>query len=549
MLEYGQPMHTYDYDKIEGSSLTLRQAEDGETIVTLDGEERELKSGMLVNEDDKKIVGIAGIMGAKNSEVTNKTKNILLQVENFEMYSIRRATRELGLRTEASKRFEKGLDPNLVDITIHRGIEMLSDITGGEIASKIIDIYPEEDKPIKIYFETKKVKSRLGIDIEKEEIKNILTKLGLKIIKDEELEEDGSSKLTLEIPTFRRDLNIEEDLLEEIVRIYGYHNIPFSLPERDLTPNVKNKRFEIERKLTRNLIETGSQEIYSYAFVGEELYNKARLDIDNNIKLKNPLSPELMYYRNTILPSIIEKSVNNQNNFNKQDLFEISKIAVNKVDQDTGIYLQPKLIAGLLAGDEEKRKNELFRKLKGKINFALNEIGIKDIRYDNLNNQKPFSKAKIFHPNKSALLYIDDIQIGIAGYLHPEVIDNFEIDLITVGYELNFDLLAENTSKKTNYTPVSNLPEVRRSLSAWFNDTLEIREIKNKILELNIDILKSILITDIYKKDDKDDKKSISIEFKLQSDTHTLEEDEINSVMEEIQNKLISSFNANLRTE
>lgn len=549
MLEMGQPTHAFDYDKIEDNKLVLRKAKKGESITTLDGVERKLDDGMLVNTDGKGVIGIAGVMGGKNSEISASTNTIILQVENFEMFNIRRTTRILGLRTEASTRFEKGLDPNLVGDAMNKFVEMIIDIAGGEIASDVIDIYPNKEENKEFYTDLIKINNFLGIKAERAELIEILNALGIEIIENLDSEPQINPEgvkidpIKVRIPTIRRDINIKEDLYEEIIRIYGYENIPFELPARDLKPPVKNQRFELEKKLVSMLTASGSDQVFLYSFAGEELYNKVGLDYDDNLKILNPISHEHTFFQDTLVPAILEKVGLNTQRFEKQDIFVISKVVLKAMDNENGIHIQPKFITGAISS----REDNLFLKAKGKIELILKSIGLSNIRYENLAGKVPFKKAKLFHPNKSAIIYSGEEQIGIIGYIYPTAIQNLGITKDTVGYELNFDILSILSKENVSYKKIYNFPEVFRDISFWIDEDILIQDIKSVFEGLELDILSKIEVGEIYRSKDKDGKKSITLNITLQSSERTLNEAEINEAIETITEKLTSKLEIDLR--
>jgi phenylalanyl-tRNA synthetase beta chain len=545
MLETGQPSHAYDYDKIKGHKLTMRQAQEGEKVTTLDGDQRDLMPGMLVNCDEEKIVGIAGVMGAQNSEISNSTKTIILQVENFEMFGIRRTTRELGLRTEASTRFEKGLDPNNVGPSMLKLVEMITDIAGGEVASEIIDIYTSQEEPKEIKFRLSEVKKRIGLDIQLEKILEILENLGLTILTDRKsIELD--SEIELKIPTFRRDLNISEDIVEEIIRIYGYDRLDFELPKRYIKPIIRNKKFEIEKKITKSLAASGFSEIYSYAFVGEDLYKKCLISVDDNVQIRNPLSPELEYFRDTILPSLIQKASINSKRFEKINIFEISKVAYQKKDPETDMNIQPKMLAAL--STDRKEDEDIFQNLKTHLVTVLFDLGIQNVRFENVNGEIPFKKTRLFHPRKTALIYAENEQIGIIGIVNPVIADNFEIDSNISAFEINIDLVAQIADEKTEYKALSQYQEVYRDISFWISESIEVGEIVGDLYDLDKEKIIEISVSDVYRDDKKRaGEKSVTLEITLQSMENTLSEKEITDLMDTITNTLNKKFKAETR--
>lgn len=546
MLELGQPLHAFDYDKIKGSKLVLRKSTANEKIKTLDGEDRKLPEGILVNADSEKAVGIAGIMGGASSEITNTTNRIILQSENFDMFAIRRASRLLGLRSEASTRFEKGLDPNLVERAINKAAEMIIDLAGGEIASDVIDIYPEPETPKIIEIKLDRIRELTRLDLTNDEILLILEKLGIKLdpeIKREEL--NSLNQVKLEIPSFRRDLNLPEDLVEEVARIHGYDKITFELPNRTLQSPRRNKKFETERKIASYMSYTGSNQIFIYSFVGEELYKKAELSLSDNLKIANPLSPELEYLQDTLLPSIIEKAHFNKSRFSEQDLFAIAKVVLKKIDENTNIHLQPKLWSGLITREEES--DEIFYNLKSRINSIIRELGIDTLKWENLENSDPFKKSSLFHPYKSALIYANDEQIGIIGFIHPNIASNFEISANTVIYELNFDLIASMAKETDYFKPIYNYPYAERSISLLVPVKTEAADVLEVVKDSKIEYLTEYTLSDIYQNEELKNRKSITIDLKFQAIDRTLTDEEVNNLTQNLTDKITRAFSAKQR--
>ena len=345
MLEWGQPLHAFDYDKLsDEKKIIVRTALPREKINTLDGVERQLDPKMLLIADSVKPIGIAGIMGGSNTEISKTTKTIVLESANFNHFNNRYTSLHLGLRTEASTRFEKGQDPEKTLTALLKAIEMYRHYACGKPASEIFDFYPKPEKQKTIIFCPQKVSEKLGINLVFGKIEKIFNSLNLQITKDAEI-----WKIT--IPTYRRDLTIEADLLEEIARIYGYDQIKPSLPPRTLKPPKQNAETIFERKIKNILLRLSLSEIYTYSFVDPKLWKKCLMNSDALLKLKNPLSPELSLVRNNLLPALVDKIALNSKYFAEFSLFEVGK-AINHQAKNI-LPLEVKEVAGGIYSQNE----------------------------------------------------------------------------------------------------------------------------------------------------------------------------------------------------
>lgn len=516
MLDLGQPLHAFDYNKLKTPRIIVRTAKVSEKITTLDDEERELGNTHLLICDPSSPVGIAGVMGGKNSEIDKRTTDIVIESANFEMYNIRRTSQELGLRSEASTRFEKGLDPNLTLPALRRVVQLIIEIAGGEIASELIDLYPTEETEKEIEFETTDVPRLLGIDITKEEIITVLDSLQLEIVSPEA----SATRIKTKIPTFRRDLNIKEDILEEIGRIYGYDKFTPTLPQHDLKSAKQNQRREFEKQAKLLLSALGFDEIYTYSFTGEDQYQKTLLQIGDCLKLKNPVSPDLSYMRTSIVPSLLEKVAPNLVKFDEISIYESSKVYLKQKDEQ-GLPQQPKHITGLMSKDIPEE--DLFLKLKGKIQEFLNKINIENIKFEK------GSEEKYLHPKQQAKIRSGNTQIGLLGLLHPRVRKNWEIKQNTVLFTLYFDKLFELIRPQREYTKISKYPVVKRDLSFWIDEKQEASNILETLFGSRTTFITNIEIIDIFKDNKQRTRKSIAVKITLQSKKGTLTEDQINA--------------------
>ncbi len=527
MLDLGQPLHAFDYNKLKTARIIVRTAKRGEKTITLDNQERQLNTNNLLICDPEKPIGIAGVMGSLNSEIDEKTCDIVIESANFEMYSIRRTSMELGIRSEASTRFEKGLDPNLTLTALKEAINLIMDIAGGEIASEVIDNYSDPVNEHTLDFDFADIPRLLGIDIPKSEVIEILESLELEV----KTPEATQSKIEVIIPTFRRDLNIKEDLLEDIGRIYGYVKFKPILPIKDLKSAKLNQRREYEKLIKLTLQSLNFDEIYTYSFTGQKQYENTSLDISKCLKLKNPISPDLSYMRDSIVPGILEKIVVNQTNFERIEIYEISKVSLKEKNEEN-LPKQPKYITGAITGEE--KAIDLFFSLKGKIESLFKKIGIEQTKFEKSD------KISYLQPTQQAVIKLGNKIVGNIGIIHPQVRYNWGIKSNTTIFDLDFDQLFKHRKKVNDYKKISKYPQVKRDLSFWINREKEVGALLEELRRIKNDYIQSIEIVDIYKPNKKTGRKSITIQIILQSYKGTLTEDEIkrevDSVIKTIKN-------------
>ncbi len=536
MLDIGQPIHAFDYDKLKSPQIIVRTAGSKEKIVTLDEEERELPSEALLICDNKKAIGIAGIMGGKETEIEDDTKNIIIESANFEMYNNRKTSLELGLRTDAGTRFEKGLDPKLAFEGLQKVVQLITEYAEGEVASDIIDYYPKPTQKRKIEFDTAEVKRLIGIDLTKEEIIAILKSLKLKVLEAEK----HAANITVEIPTFRRDLHIKEDLLEEVARMYGYQKLKPTIPTKDLKPVKVNSRRAFSRKVKRVLMGLGFDEIYTYSFVSKKLYDNALLDIDKCIRLKNPLSKRLEYLRTDLIPSLLQKVKLNQKNFDSMSFFEIKR-TYHKEKQKNGLPKQPWTLSGIIS--KQEKPADLFYELKGKLTalFEALDIDPGSIRYEK-SRDRDYS-----HPSYQAKIYINEEEVGHIGIAHPRVKSNFDIKYPAAIFSLSFKALQNSETKKKIYKEISPYPQIQRDISFWVEEKVQVADILEAISKEKAEYLKNVDVADIYNKEEKKEK-SITITASFRSSKGTLKDKDIKEDLEKVK-KSIKKVGGNIRGE
>jgi phenylalanyl-tRNA synthetase beta chain len=545
MLDKGQPLHAYDYDKLIGNKLIVRKAKNNEKVKTLDGIERTLDNTMLVISDEKNVEDIAGIMGGHNSQISSETNTILLEAANFDMYNIRRSSRQLGLRSEASTRFEKGIDQNLTVPTIRSAYTLISDLTGGEVSDEIFDYYPEPTLQKTVEIDVKLINRLLTTDFTKYEIIDLLKRLQVSLHEQEN--SDGAEPnletqtlLTFVIPSFRKDLNIKEDLVEEVARIYGFKNISPKLPEKDLTPAKIYNRSQLFRLFTNSLSALGFTEVKSYSFIGESDISKSNLNPSDNIKLSNSLAPELKYVRNSIIPSMLSIIKKNQPKYTNAKIFEINRIVEKKLNQD-GIHIQPWTIT--LAINHKVDDNNAFQETKGITEYLAKLLNI-TFKYKNLTSGNKY--VKTFHPYQSAEIFVESEQIGFIGLLHPEVIYNNELQGLVSVAEINLDKLLPYVNQQKTYKSLPNFPETNRDLSFWIPNKVSYQDVEHTINKLNLELLVAITLKDTYTNEEGNTSYTITLTFS--SNEKTLTDTEVDKLEGFIAKELQTKLDLKLRT-
>ena len=479
MLETGQPLHAFDGEKIKEKKIIVRFAKTGEKITTLDGEKYNLDDDILVIADSQKPVAIAGIKGGKLPEIDKKTKVVVLESANFNSQIIRRGSRKLNLRTDASLRFEHGIDPNLTEFGISRAAYLIQKIAKGKMIKGSIDIYPKKVLPKKIKLDLKYLKSLLGVEISKTKAIEILKKLEFKI------QPVSVNNLIVEVPTFRLDVSLPEDLIEEVGRIYGYDKIPAIFPISTLVPPKRNLDIFWEETTKNILKEAGFTEIYNYSFISEK--DKNIFGTNNLIELENPLSVDFKYLRASLIPNLLKNIQKNQKKVAKIKIFELGKIFRKNKEK----LEEKRMLTATILGEE-------FYQLKGVVDLLLNKIGISDIWYDNYKPTPEESKLSLWHSKKCAEVKIGQEEIGFLGELSTKIIENLKLAHPVVIFDLDFEKLARLASEEHEFRPIPKYPSAVRDLAILVPLQTRVEEVLN-IIEITGGVLvRDIDLFDIY---------------------------------------------------
>ncbi len=545
MFEFGQPMHAFDADKV--SEIGVRPANAGEEIETLDGQIRKLEKNMLLIIDSKKPIAIAGVMGSANSEVGEEIKNIILESANFEPYQTRKTTQILSLRTEASTRFEKSLDPNLCETALARAIELiLESCPKASISSNLIDEknFKLDQGPIDL--DLKWMEKIVGQVIEVKKIKETLILLGFEIA--EENKEDGILKIM--VPSWRatRDVSISEDVVEEIIRIYGFNNIKIESPLVELqAPKLNNERL-IERSVKNILSKSASlNETYNYSFVGEELLKKLNIDFSSHIKLVNPLSKNHTMLRQSLVPNLLENIHINQSKFNQIGIFEIGSVfydlpsSINKdVKSKESLPFQEKRLAIMIASDNSKKT---LNKLKGQLEILLENFDL-DLLYEKKDDSIGWEDV-----SSLTKIIINNQEIGFLSLVDDKALNRVGIKIKVGVLEINFDLLYRVISNKTNksYQEILKYPSAVRDIAFVVRDKILYNDIKNEI-EIFDELIASVELFDVYQGNKLGkDKKSLAFHVSYQADDRTLVNEEVDQIQNSLVKHLEKKYEAQIR--
>lgn len=533
MLEYGQPMHAFDLENLKGQKIIVRRAVDGEKMKTLDGQDRELDSSMLVIADAQRAVAVAGVMGGENSEVTDDTKTILFESATFNGISVRLTAKKLGMRTEASGRFEKGLDSENVLDAINRAAQLVEEIGAGIVGKGVIDCYPVKAVRKTIPFNPDRINTLLGTDISTDEMKSIFDRLEIQV-------NEGEGTVTA--PTFRPDLECEADLAEEVARFYGYNNIkPTLLEGKATTIGGLTYKQKINKLIGQTMQACGFSEIYTYSFTSPKVFDKINLPQDSDLRktivISNPLGEDYSIMRTTTLPDMLQVLATNYNKrVEEARLFEMSYVYLPKSLPLTQLpYEKPVLTLGMYG-------NVDFYDLSGAVEELMSRLGIKDYGLE------PVHDNPSFHPGRAAKLIVNGKESGILGEVHPSVSEKFEAAKRNYIGMIDIEPLVEGAALKPEYKPLPKYPAVTRDIAMLVDEGVLVKQIERIITEKAGKILEEIKLFDVYKgKQVPEGKKSVAYSIVFRAADRTLTDDEAGKAMEKIVNALSEKLGAQLR--
>ncbi|KPJ72602.1 hypothetical protein AMJ48_03055 [Parcubacteria bacterium DG_74_1] len=522
MLETGQPLHAFDGEKLQDRKIIVRFAKEGEKIITLDEERYRLEKEMLVITDAKKPVAIAGIKGGKPPEIDLKTKIVVLESANFNPRVIRRASKRIDLKTDASWRFEHGIDPNLTEFAINRATLLIQEIAGGRIAQGLIDFYPGKVFPKRVKLDLDYVTSLLGIKISHQEIIAILKSLGFKI------KHLKSKIIEVEVPTFRLDVSIPEDLIEEIGRIHGYQEIPAQFPVAALIPPKRNLDIFWENLSGGILKEAGFTEAYNYSFISEKDREIFRYSKRELMEVENPTSLDFQYLRPSLIPNLLKNIEKNFRDFAEIKIFELGKIFHHP-------KTEKKVLSGVMSG-------EVFYETKGTIDLLLNKLGVSNIWFDEYRPKPGENKLSIWQPKKCAEIKINHEKIGFLGEISPKILDSLKVAIKVSAFDIDFEKLSKLTSEEHEYRPISRFPSAVRDIAILVPREVKVAQVLNKIYDTGKKLVRDVDLFDIYEGGELPaGKKNLAFHIIYQAEDRTMTSEEIDG----LQKKIISALEKN----
>ncbi len=524
MLEYGHPMHAFDIRYIDGAEINIRNAKEGEKITTLDGTERTLTEKMLVIADANKPVAVAGVMGGEYSGIMDDTVDVVFEAACFDGASVRTTAKALGMRTDASARFEKGLDPQNAYPALMRAFELVEMLGCGEVVKTIIDADYSDKTPKGVEFDPVWINNFLGADIPEDVMRSCLEKLDFKV-------ENGMAYA----PSVRIDIECKADIAEEVARIYGYNNIPKTIIRGVADAKLTEKQ-KLERKIANAMTALGAYEITTYSFISPKYFDRIRLSENSPLRktvvISNPLGEDTSVMRTTLLPSMCEVMARNYNSRNAAVcLFELGS---EYIPNGGELPDEPvRLSVGAYGGDMD------FYAVKGIVDSMLKNIGVEDFEYAACTDPAVFAEAEAFHPGRCAVVTKDGKAIGIVGELHPETLENYGIGVKAYAAKVNVTELLDIANAVKTYKPLPKFPAAVRDLAIVCDENLPVAELEKAIKRAVGNTLESVTLFDVYKgKQIAEGKKSVAYSIAMRSHEGTLTDEQSDAAVKRVLKEL-----------
>ena len=531
MLEYGQPMHAFDYRFIKGGTINVRLAEDGENITTLDGVKRTLDNKMLVIADNQKPVAVAGVMGGEFSGIVEDTNTIIFESAMFDPTSVRLTAKRLGMRTEASSRYEKGLDALNTVAALDRACRLVELLGAGEVCGDYIDVDNSDKTPRTVQLDAGWINNFLGTDLSREFMVETLRSLDFKV--------DGD---VVTVPSYRADVEQKPDLAEEVARIFGYNAIPTTMPRGAATRGGLNESQKFEKSVFQTLLALGYNEVSTYSFISPKYYDKILMPSDsplrNSVKIINPLGEDTSIMRTTTLPSILETLARNYSNRNlKVRLFEIGTVYFPRNAGEL-----PQELAKITLGAYGEKED--YYTLKGEVEELLRNCGIELDSCEFL----PCSGEHVFHPGRCAKIVISGDEIGILGEIHPQVQANYGIDTRVYAAVIDETLLSQHSVSEKHYTPLPKFPSTTRDIAVTCDDDIPVMELEKAMRAAAGKLIEKIELFDVYRgKQISPGKKSVAFSLIMRAADRTLTDEEADAAVKKIL-KALENLGAVLRS-
>ncbi|WP_461200134.1 phenylalanine--tRNA ligase subunit beta [Anoxybacillus sp. TBDG-1] len=539
LLEYGQPLHAFDYDRLGSKEIVVRRAKAGETIVTLDDVERTLTEDHLVITNGKEPVALAGVMGGANSEVCDETINVFIEAAYFNGATIRQAVKDHGLRSESSTRFEKGIDPARTKEALDRAAALMAEYAGGEIVGGVVEVNTLTKKEVVVTITLDRINLVLGTTITKEEVAGILTNLQFTFT-----EHDGT--FTITVPSRRADITIEEDIIEEVARLYGYDHLPATLPIGEAKPGKLTPYQAKRRHVRRYLEDAGLFQAITYSLTNEAKATMFTLETAEPIRLALPMSEERSVLRQSLVPHLLEAaSYNRARQVENVALYEIGSVYLATNEHE--LPNEKERLAGVLTGVwhahlwQGEKKAVDFYVAKGIVDGLVALLGLESrIEYKQ-------AKREHLHPGRTADMLLDGKTIGFIGQLHPIVQKEFDLKETYV-FELDLEALLKAEVDDIRYTAIPRFPSITRDIALVVDEHIVAGELQKAIIETGGELLKEVTIFDVYKGDRlPEGKKSIAFSLRYYDPERTLTDEEVTNVHEQVIQAVEQQFGATLR--
>jgi len=549
MIEYGQPLHAFDYERLRNRKILVRRARPGEKLVTLDGVERELGQDDLVIADAERAIGLAGIMGGENTEVTEETTTILLESAHFNRQAIARTSRRLGLRTEASIRFEKGVDPEGTVLAADRAAYLYQVLGVGQVLKGAVDIYPRPVLPARVKLRPDWVNEILGLQLSGDEIRQALARLGF------EVQGAGRGEFTVIVPTWRADVEREVDLVEEVARMYGYDRIPTTLPVGPMGRRQRDQWSIFIERIRRVVVAAGLQEIVTYSFIDPSSYRRLRLDARTGaaeqswVRLSNPLTEDQSVMRTTLLPSMLNTLAYNYSRGNEDLAFyEVGTVYLADEGGEDGLPREGVRLVVAAAGRTapahwlEKPARADFYYLKGIWEVLARDLGLHEVEFE------PSDHA-VFHPTRQAVIQVQGQQVGVLGEVHPGVVEDCNLPERTVVMEVDLDVLVGLADFGRKHRALPRFPATTRDLSVMVPEDVPAARITRAIQEGGGELLERVVLFDVYRGSPvPEGYRSLAFSMVYRAGDRTLTDEEVDQVHDRVRQKLENEFRVRLRS-
>ena len=543
LLEYGQPLHAFDLDRIAGGRLVVRKAVKGESVTTIDGRERPLQEGMLVVSDEKGPQAVAGIMGGKDSEVSDSTRSILLESAWFEPSSVRRTSRSLGLSSDSSYRFERGVDIESVSTALDRVTAIILELAGGTVARGMVDIYPTSYRPEPIGFRVERAEALLGVELADGEAENILERLGIRIQKT-----SITGHVKASPPCYRLDLKREVDLIEEVARLKGYDTIPETMPRAPIGAKEPGRLFELKKKVREGLVACSLMEVVNYSFVARDTVALSGVREERPVHILNPLTEEQSVMRTSLVPSLLENLKSNLSRKNEEvRIFECRPaFCMGEGGKTEERWKAAMLLYGYRWGVRWNQPREWldFYDMKGVVERLFESLGIEDgVAY-----RRVVGENRLLHPGKGAVVLVDGREVGVLGELRPDIQERFQFPRPPYVCEMDLEALEEAVPEVRRYEPVPRFPESSRDIAFIVDEEIPFADIMDSILKLDTKLIENVELFDVYYGGNiPAGKRSLALRIIYRSAERTLTYQEVEDIHSRVAAELVGRLNVKIR--